>query len=241
MATIQTATRFRFWRELRTNPRYFATLVMMVAVGALVWQAFQVDRKKERPFIDPPFTASNIPYQEVLIPADKGKEIQLDRLHIEVPQEAWADSNGNSITQGQIRLAWRVLEDPADFFLAGLPMHGPGGDAFIEASPVVELRAFRGEEPIKLREGIAMSMAFDGRQSDSVLSVFHLDEDQKGWLAWQEPERELLFDEETILASLPNKPRLSSIRNDGEVPAELLKPKRRRSFGPDRSGPRQRR
>jgi hypothetical protein len=221
----QTATRFRFWRELRTNPRYFATLVMIVAVGALVWQAFQSDEKKAKPFINPPFAVQNIPYQEVLLDAETGKDIKMDLLQIKVPPLAWADSSGEAINEGEIRLAYRVLKDPADFFMAGLPMHFVGSEKYLEASPVIELRAYRGEESIQLRKGVAVNMAFDGSSKDSVLSVFYLSEREKGWAAWQEPERELLFDEEAILASLPNKPRLRSIRSDGEVPLDELRPK----------------
>jgi hypothetical protein len=235
----QTATRFRFWRELRTNPRYFASLVMIIAVGALVWQAFQSDKMQAKPFIDPPFAIHNIPYQEIILDAKAEKNLKLDRLHIQVPGLAWADSNGAAINDGEVTLAYRILKDPADFFMAGLPMHFVGGKTYLEASPVIELRAFKGEEPIQLRKGVSVGIAIDGRAKDSLLSVFHLDEQQKGWLAWQEPERELLFDEEAILPSLPNKPRLRSIRNDGEVSPELLRPKGVGASAPVAQGPSQ--
>ena len=224
----QTATRFRFWRELRTNPRYFATLVMLVAVGALVWQTFQADAAALQPHVKAPFT-QNIPYNTVNIPVAEGADIEAGRLKLSVPPLAWADSSGTAIADGEIRIDYRVLEDPADFFIAGVPMNMPPSPEleaqYIEAKPVIELRAFRGEERVHILEGVNVLLSFDARSTDSSLTTYWLDEDQRGWISYKTPERELLFDQQALLPSLPPRPKLRApipLGSKGGAPPEFM-------------------
>ncbi|MFK7969883.1 MAG: hypothetical protein AB8F95_05920 [Bacteroidia bacterium] len=231
----QSATRFSFWRELRTKPRYFASLVMIIAVGALVWKAFQQDFAPIRPLINAPFSQS-IPYQSANLAAAEGGNIKVGMVEFSVPPLAWVDTSNSPVSDGEVRLSYRVLHTPEDFFFAGVPLQiaqteGADGGAlsgaegnYLEASPIVELRAFKGDEPVRMREGISVMFHFEGQAKDSLLESYWLDEENRGWVLYQKPQRERLLDEPAILASLPPRPRLRKVQSD-EVPIEELRPK----------------
>ena len=73
-------------------------------------------------FIQPPIETLKIPFDKLLVPAEKGATFTFPSgANLEIPTQAFLDENGQ-IIKGEVEIYLREFANPLDFFLAGIPM-----------------------------------------------------------------------------------------------------------------------
>lgn len=178
----QTHRRFEFWRKLYRNPRNFGVVIMLVAIGALVWEATEEEaRALSRSYeLHPPVAANAPTYQaqtispEAAVTLQPGPEVQ-----VEVPAQAWLDSSGQPVA-GPIELRHRLLNGPQAAFVAGVPR------PWQQLRPwhrlhLVEVQAYQNQQPLRLRQGYALAVSWTLPQREAALTVRYLDSSASRW------------------------------------------------------------
>ncbi len=187
----ETATRFRFWRELRTNPRYFATLVMIIAVGLLVYDATMEEKRLETPCVYAPLSV-DVPFTQLIIPDPSTKtdtypptdEVYqlVNPIRIKLPAHAFVDSAGNVVSD-PITLKFRELRNPADFFIAGIPMN-LGDPSLLESEGMMEIRAYQDSQSVFLQKGVQLIVSHGLLSAEGSYHAYYLDENERKWILY---------------------------------------------------------
>lgn len=192
----ETATRFHFWRELRTNPRYFATLVMIIAVGLLVYDATMEEKRLETPCVYAPLSV-DVPFTQLIIPDPSTKtdtypptdEVYqfVNPIRIKLPAHAFVDSAGNVVSD-PITLKFRELRNPADFFIAGIPMN-LGDPSLLESEGMMEIRAYQDSQSVFLQKGVQLIVSHGLLSAEGSYHAYYLDENERKWILYpQSPD-----------------------------------------------------
>ena len=214
----ETAVRFSFWRKLRTQPRYFATVVMIAAIAWLVYDTAYQERQDARSFVSAPFEV-DIAYQQQPLHADQAIDFGEEQTRVRF----WI-KEGLSYPNGPTHLAYRELKDPADLFIAGVPMHirGEGAEDLLASAAMLEVIALRDQKPVAVEGPLDIQVVYLSASSSRDYGIYYLDTIQQSWIYMGKDSVVPILTEADILAQLPPRPRLQRITQAG---ADKMKPK----------------
>lgn len=191
-------------KPLYKNPKAFLGLTLAGVIGFLVFQAVREEEKglvPEKPAIDMPAPPS-LPFMEakdraflkapvpaaapsahrLSLAADQPALMRLaDGSTIEVPKDAFETLEGRPVT-GDVEVAVRVLRDPLDHVLAGVPLQDHAEKAF-RSHGTVEVSASQGGQPLRLRPGSKVRIQLQVPQGTSSSQLMHLDTENYLWTA----------------------------------------------------------
>jgi hypothetical protein len=191
-------------KPLYKNPKSFLSLTLAGVIGFLVFQAVREEEKATEP-TQPVVTAQATPPAEILeaeanafltapipdaapvlhqlaVRADAPAMMRLaDGSTIEVPKDAFETMDGRPV-QGDIQVAVRVLRDPLDHVLAGLPLKDAEGRSFLTGASV-EVSAGQGKHPLRLRPGTQLRIQLQVPKGAPSSALMHLDTEKRHWTA----------------------------------------------------------
>ncbi|MFM9943701.1 MAG: hypothetical protein ACKVQB_00565 [Bacteroidia bacterium] len=101
---------------------------------------------------------------------------------IEIPQDAFADKNGNNVN-GNVTITYKEYLDPLSIFASGIPMtYDSGGvkNTFTSAG-MFEIYAFNGSEELQLKSGKNIEVQFASINDGTNYNFYQFDEAKKAW------------------------------------------------------------
>jgi len=177
----------------RQNPFYKTTkfyLSVAVAGGLIAVGAFFLAKDETpsvaetpRPFIDPAAPHLRVNDTAFSVDAAQGGTFQyFNGSEIEVPEGAFLDKNGNPVT-GNVELRYREFHDPADIFLAGIPMtyDSAGQRRHFESAGMIELTAWKDGQPLQVNPGQPIRVKMVSHTDEDKFNVYYLDTAKKNW------------------------------------------------------------
>lgn len=193
--------RFEFWRNLYRKPTYFAALVGLMAIGYLVVDSAM--KGKEAAFIQPPFDQIQLPLSPVTWEATTPLRHTISpEVTVTVPASAFIDAAGNPIS-GPVVLQYRELNDPKDWFLAGIPMgYDSAGMHHLQAATMIEVLAYQEGKPVFLKEDKTIEVTYLATDENNRNQYF-LDSLEQNWVHTGIDE---LIELEAAVNSIPPKP-----------------------------------
>lgn len=193
-------------RPLYKNPRAFIGLVFIFVIGFLVFEAVEEENEKnalaeipvairqaeQNAFLNPAFAQLTVPYEQADVPADEKKELKLDKglesdsYRIEVPANAFAYLNGEPVTGKKVRLSLRLISDPVEMAMAGIPMITRDGEkpTQLESDFLLDVKAEVDGKPVQLRKGEKLTVLLPPSEEAPAedLKLYHLDTVQRQWV-----------------------------------------------------------
>ena len=189
---------------LYKNTKAFLGLTLAGVIGFLVFQAVREEEKglvpekpaidmpappstefleaKDRAFLKAPVAAAAPSAHRLSLASDQPALMRLaDGSTIEVPKDAFETLEGRPIS-GDVEVAVRVLRDPLDHVLAGIPLQDHAEKAF-RSHGTVEVSASQGGQPLRLRPGSKVRMQLQVPQGTSSSQLMHLDTENYLWTA----------------------------------------------------------
>jgi len=136
-------------------------------------------------FVRSPLPGADVPYSEYAVMAEKGDTIFYPSGSILLfPPNAFSDKAGN-IIRGEVKLAYRELTEPIDFFLAGIPMSfdSSGRHYAYQSGGMFELKAFKNGIPVFVNPAAKPFIALVGTGNEVISQVYFLDTVQRKWIS----------------------------------------------------------
>lgn len=214
--------RFEFWRNLYRKPTYFAALVGLMAIGYLVVNSAM--KGEAAAFVQPPFEQIQLPWLPVAWDAADSVTYNISAdVTITVPASAFVDAAGKPIS-GPVVLRYRELNDPKDWFLAGIPMGYDSAEMHhLEVATMIEVLAYQEGKPVFLKEGKTIELTYLAANANNRNQYF-LDSLEQNWVHTGIDELiELEAAATTPIPPKPKRPTLLTVR-DREADT-LLTPK----------------
>ena len=234
----QVSTRFEFWRNLYRKPIYFASLLAIIAIGFLVFEATTNVPEQEMAFINPPIPPKDIqPVGEQYTGDEPLTFSYQNGSQIIVPPHAFVDQDGKEI-MGAVELRYREFRDVAEIFLGGVPMEydTAGQTHTLESAGMLEITAYKDGQAVMLKEDKNIEVQYVSNIGSKDFNVYYLDTTDRNWV-YQGKD-----DVEEIIAEVKPETGLQSVK-DLDEDAFLTKnvrippPKPQRlfwtNFGPD--------
>lgn len=188
-------------KPLYKNPKAFLGLTLAGVIAFLVFQAIQEEEKsaKETPpvtqaaplppairdaeanaFLQAPIPDAAPQLQQLTVSADKPALALLQNgSTIEVPKDAFETMDGQAV-KGEIQVSVRLLFDPLDHVLAGLPLTDTKGQPFL-TNGSIEVNAHQGDQALRLRPGTKVDIRFHVGKFAASSQLMHLDTDKRLW------------------------------------------------------------
>ncbi len=142
-----------------------------------------------RPFIAPPLPHIKIPEQKTLLNSNLADTLEFESgATAYIPSQAFADDRGRLI-EGEVKLVWKEMKDPVDFFLAGIPMtYDSAGKTYqLESAGMIEVYGIHQGRKVQLAPGkqIAVELittaSFDPSNLED-FQVYQLDTQARNWV-----------------------------------------------------------
>lgn len=216
----QTLSRFQVWRELYRNPRYFGSLVAIVAVGFLVFQAV-TEEQAASPLssteISLPLASVVNPLHTEFVSLQEEQVLSLSpTLELRVPEAAFVDEAGR-VPAEQVELRYREFPSPAELFARGLSMAWEK-DASLSPLTTLEVRAFADGRPLALAEGKTLHVVYLTSEGGEAFQVHGLNDSSMKW-AFAGRDTIVALDTQADIPPRPQPPVLESLR---DVSADTL-------------------
>lgn len=180
--------------------------------------------KTELPqFIKPAFDDVNIPFNQFVFNAEVGDTIFYETGSILVfPPNAFLDKNGKLIT-GEIKITYRELSDPIDFFLSGIPMDydSNGVKYTFESAGMVEMYGYQNDEPIFVNPQSKPEINLASKTTDDAHNLYYLDTVQRKWIG-KGKDVISVIDEEQESEKTADMTRIESSKFDIPIPPFTL-------------------
>lgn len=135
-------------------------------------------------FINPAFENFDIPFEEYSILTEKGDTIFTKAGSIILfPPDAFTDINGNLIT-GKVKVTYRELSDPIDFFISGIPMNYDSANTkyTFESAGMIEIYAFKDNTPVYVNPKNKPEVNLVSNNKNGNFNLYYLDTIQKKWI-----------------------------------------------------------
>lgn len=191
-------------KPLYKNPKAFLSLTLAGVIGFLVFQAVREEEKAAEPtqpvateqaalpaaiveaeanaFLAAPIPGAAPVLHQLAVSADQTAMMRLaDGSTIEVPKDAFETMDGRPV-QGDVQVSVRVLRDPLDHVLAGLPLRDAEGRSFVTGASV-EVSAGQGKHPLRLRPGTQVRIQLQVPKGAPSSELMHLDTEKRHWTA----------------------------------------------------------
>jgi hypothetical protein len=188
-------------KPLYKNPKAFLGLTLAGVIGFLVFQAVREEEKSEKTphattqeaplppairdaaanaFLQAPIPDGAPQLHNLTVSADKPALALLQNgSTIEVPKDAFETMDGQS-AKGDIQVSVRLLFDPLDHVLAGLPLRDAGGQTFL-TNGSVEVNAHQGGQALRLRPGTKVAIRLHVGKFANSSQLMHLDAEKRLW------------------------------------------------------------
>ena len=206
----QVSTRFEFWRNLYRKPTYFASIIAIITIGFLVFDAASRDMPPaETAFINPPIPPKDIqPIDELYENAAPLTFSYESGSKIMVPADAFVDQGGNPVS-GNVELRYREFRDAAEIFIGGIPMEYDTANQThtMESAAMLEISAWQNGQALQLKEGKNIEVQYVSNYGSRDFSVYYLDTLARNWVYQGKDEVK-----EIAMAS-PPRPGLQSLRD----------------------------
>ena len=188
--SIQASEKKYFLRKALTKIGLGVAGLIIAAFLAL--QFNNGSRIEKKPFINPPFKGVNIPYTDYIVhPADSTNITSPSGSIIHVPKNAFLDENGKPISH-DIRLRYREFRDPAEIFIAGIPMiyDSAGNHYDFESAGMFEILGFDGDKPAFIDPAKPITVELASLSDGDSFNQYFLDTVAREWkyISTDEPE-----------------------------------------------------
>ena len=162
-----------------------------------------IDFDKNAKFINPAFSNVDIPFSEFTINAEKGDTIFYESGSILVfPPNAFLNKEGE-IIRGDVKITYRELSDPIDFFISGIPMNYDSNDVeyTFESAGMMEMYGFKNNESIFINPNSKPEINLASKTTDPAHNLYYLDTIQRKWIIKGKDEISVI--EEDTLSNIP--------------------------------------
>lgn len=124
------------------------------------------------------FHLPGVPGKIFTVDPAAGAVLYAGSTRILVPPYAFKDQHGKKVLT-PVEIHYREFTDPADAFLAGIPMHydSAGVEQLVSAG-MFEIRGFSAKQPVALKEAITVEMATPAHKG---YNTYFLNESSKKW------------------------------------------------------------
>lgn len=140
--------------------------------------------EKDKGKITPPMPEVNFAYQVFEVGNEAETNWKSERgSTVHIPKNALVDKNGNFV-KGKVKIKFREMHDPVDFFLSGIPMtYDSGGTKYVfESAGMVELLAFQDNEPVFLHPGKSATISLVSGQQGDKYNLYQYDTALGNWV-----------------------------------------------------------
>lgn len=134
-------------------------------------------------FINPPFKGLNIEYENYIIDAEKGGDLEYKTgSTIRVPKNAFFDENGDLI-KGSVEIRYREFHNPIDFIVAGIPMtyDSAGIQHHFESAGMMEILAFQDGKSVYVNPDNLIAVEMVSEYDGTKYNLYSLDTVAGSW------------------------------------------------------------
>lgn len=143
----------------------------------------QIAYLEDTPCITPPSSQLTLPFQTYRILPNKVQTISLDNAKLTVPANSFLDSN-NNILKDSIILKIKIMNDPIDFILSGIPMEydSAGLTYTFESGGMFEIMGTDlNNNPISINKEKPLVIHFGANENSENFNFYTLDTIKKKW------------------------------------------------------------
>lgn len=144
----------------------------------------EIIKEEIEDFIKPAFNDFNIPFNQFIFNAEIGDTIYYESGSILVfPPNAFLDKDGKLI-KGEVKITYRELSDPIDFFISGIPMDydSNGVKYTFESAGMMEMYGYQNDEPIFVNPQSKPEINLASKTTDNAHNLYYLDTLQRKWI-----------------------------------------------------------
>jgi hypothetical protein len=154
----------------------YALLTSRVAWILLIFLSACSANRKSR--ISPPDRSLDIPFETYRFHADSGLNIRTGTgTQITIAPGTLVDAKGNKAS-GQIEFRLREFHRPEDFLRAGIPLDTrANGDQRLQSAGMMEMRAFSGQEELRIAEGKTIGVGLAGYRDSKGYDLWYMEDD----------------------------------------------------------------
>ena len=201
---------------------WFYTTISAAAavVVALFFYVTPAENKNTLSFINPPLQKIQVASSQYSMKADQGMTITYKTGSVvKIPPKAFVNIKGKPV-EGKVDITYRELNEPIDFFLAGVPMNydSAGQNYAFESAGMIEIHATQNGNEVTLSPEKELSIALASHQSGKEFSLYQLDNKKKQWVyRGQEQSSELLADLKQQSVSVSGAEGPESLKTDASA------------------------
>ncbi len=166
------------------NPVYINGFAIVVLISVvLIYLSQPKSPVQEQAYIHPAIAGVDIAFESYIINADSAALIQCTSgTTIQMEANSFVDADGNLIT-GQVDIQCREFRNPADIFLAGIPMQydSAGVTNQFESAGMIEVKGLQNGKPIFIKENKALQVNLASNDADSNYNLYELSVEEKNW------------------------------------------------------------
>ena len=160
------------------------TLGVVLSVGTyMLVNGDEKNTSAPTAFVNAPLENLDIPDTTYRIDAANGVVLQYNTGSvIRVPEGAFLDSVGN-VVKGNVEIHYREFHDPAEIFLAGIPMtYDSAGQKFhFESAGMLEITAWQNGKMLKANPSSPIKVDMASDNDAGKFNVYYLDTVKKNW------------------------------------------------------------
>jgi len=161
--------------------RPFLIIPIILLLTLLIKQCWV--HKSFDPYINPPASEYDIPFEVFLINSDSLTNIYTKTgTHLEIPANSFEDSLGHQVT-GVVILKVREFHTPMEILRAGIPLQtNRQKNEFLESGGMIEIKAYKDSSKLKIRTGSSMGVDLAAFKKSTDFQLFNLS-DSGNWNA----------------------------------------------------------
>lgn len=166
---------------MRPNPSLLAAFLLLGSCQNDIDISDEIEKdnltvSEEKP-IQPPLSFQT-PFVQLKIDPTRDTTVRLETgSSVDIPANAFVDSNGYPISDGEVRLIFREFNDALDIMLSGIPMRFE--DKPFESAGMCELKARDG---VQIAAGKKLNIKLASRSSDTDFDLYQFNESEGKWV-----------------------------------------------------------
>jgi len=140
-----------------------------------------VEEKKTK-YINPPFANIEVPQEIFDVDASKGGVLNYGTTTITVPDCAFMDKDSN-IVKGNVKLAYREVNDPVEIMISGIPMEDvEGSGQYLESAGMFEMLAWNENGNLFVNPDCLIKVKLQSEFPGSDYNRYNLDTTKRRWI-----------------------------------------------------------
>jgi len=140
--------------------------------------------KLNKPFIAPPISKLNVPYQKFKLKSEQGATFKTQsNSKIIVPKNAFVNNKGENIT-GDVEIQFREFHNQADIIASGIQMKydSAGILSHLESAGMIDIKGLQNNEPIFINPKKEITVELQSTQNADKFNMYVLDTVSKNWV-----------------------------------------------------------